>query len=162
MARFSNWWVKTRISCVSCFHVTLSHDSCFRRSPENQLKGYILLQIKNNKTTFLWSLSWGFRADKVPRCHVTRLPISAEFERGNEPWGNKRSLITTPKPSCRPQPAPQTSHWQLRHSWGQRREIVQPTQLTLFSVVWEQTASNIRLRGERGFFRFDHCLHLLE
>lgn len=52
----------------------------------------VLLQIEKNKTTFLCSLSWGYPADRVPGCRVTCWPISAEFERSKEPWGNKRKL----------------------------------------------------------------------
>lgn len=36
--------------CICCFHGYISHDAHFWRSLENQLKGYILLQIENNKT----------------------------------------------------------------------------------------------------------------
>lgn len=89
-----------RISYVCCFHTT----HAFIAAQKINLK--VLLQIESNKTTFLCSLSWGYPADRVPGCRVTCWPISAEFERSKEPWGNKGSLITTPKPSCHPQPAP--------------------------------------------------------
>lgn len=36
-------------SCICHFHGYISHIVHFWRSPENQLKGYILLQIANNK-----------------------------------------------------------------------------------------------------------------
>lgn len=78
----------------------------------------LLWQIENNKTTVLCSVSRGYQADRVPWLQCDCWPISAEFEPCNEPGGNKGSLITTPKPSCRPpQPAPQIPHWQPSHSW---------------------------------------------
>lgn len=135
------------VCCICCFHSYISHDACFCQSPENKLKGYILLQIENNKTLLLSSLSRGYQADRVPGCHVTCWPISAEFERCNEPRGNKGSLITTPKPSCRPQPAPRISHWQPSHSWGHRRKILQPTQPSLFSTICEWTVGDVKTGG---------------
>ena len=125
-------------------HGHISHVARFCQSPENQLKGYILSQIENNKTPFLSSVSWGYQADRVPGCHVTHRPISAEFERCNEPGGNKGSLITTPKPSCRPQPAPRISCWQPSHSWGRRGEILQPT---LLGTISEWTVSDVKTGG---------------
>lgn len=139
--------LNTRVCYICCFHSYISRDACFCLSPENQLKGYILLQIETNKTPLLSSLSRGYQADRVPGCHVTHWPISAEFERCNEPGGNKGSLITTPKPSCRPQPAPQMSYWQPSHSWGHRRKILQLTQPSLFSKVFEWTVTEVKTEG---------------
>lgn len=142
-------------SCVSAASTATLYDACFCRSPEKNLKGYIVLQIENNKTSLLWPVSRGYQADSVPGCHVTRWPISTEVVCSNEPWGNKGSLITTPKPSCRPQPAPQMSHWQPSHSWGHRHKKLQPTQLSLFSTICERSVKNKRCSFK--IFFFSHC-----
>lgn len=159
---FYTWTTIIGVCCIPCLRRYISHDPCFCRSPENHLKGYILLQIENNKTPVFSSLSRGYRADGVPGCHVTGWPISAEFAPCNEPGGNKGSLITTPKPSCRPQPAPQMSHWQPSHSWGHWRKIQQPTQPSLFSTICEWTVNDVKIRGTVFPIFFKHCLHLLQ
>lgn len=86
-----------------------------------------------------------------------RQPISAEFEHCNEPGGNKASLITTPKPSCCPQPSPRKSHWQPSHSWGQRHKILQPTLPFLLRTICEWTAKCCENRGY-SFSRFFQAL----
>lgn len=141
----STWTTVTGSLAFAASTATFHTTRAFVEAQKINLK--VLLQIESNKTTLLCSLSWGYPADKVPGCPVTRWPISAEFERSNEPWGNKGSLITTPKPSCHPQPAPQMSHWQPRHSWGHRCKILQPTQLSLFSATCEWTVSDIKVMG---------------
>ncbi len=123
---FYTWTTITGVCCVCCSYSHISRDSCLCQKPENQLKGYILVQIENNKppssrlspgvTGQTGSLAAVWLAGQLVQ------NLSAVTSQGGIKgvWLQHLNLPVALKP------APQISQWQPSHSWGRRHKCSRP------------------------------------
>lgn len=142
---FSTWTTIIGVCCICCLHSATFHMShTFVGAREISLKVIYCHKLKIIKLPSS-GLSPGVtrQTGSLAAMWLTgQLVQNLSF--CNEPGGNKGSLITTPKPSCRPEPAPRISCWQPSHSWGHRGEILQPT---LPGTISEWTVSDVKTGG---------------